>query len=206
MIKTALQKSLILAVSTITIISAVSNAHSGDGFGIGPADYNDGWQQCDNPYDPNCSPNGGHHGGHPGGGYPPPHEPNPPQYPGDPQYPPQYPPGNPGYGSETIDLGIYRSFYGNDGVDITRYIDMNRYYGRRIRSIIITGSAQYNSALIDVVLNGYVITTLQLSGGYSQQQRVRLNGQDLGGAASSIILRTRGNLTIERVSLVLSGY
>ena len=331
MISNTLKKSILLAISTISVVGSVSIAHSGDGFGIGPADDNGGWvRPCDNPYDPNCSDQGPGYGrsevkqvyigrsvrnerlrlrqlagigseysnyrvvavrantrpnsnsqtvarlvvggriiatevnpgyhidlvpserlllgssnreltltidgstiiddiqielvsdGSGGGDYHPPHhdDPMPPQFPApqDPNYqpphqpnPPQYPgdghqPGYPGHGSEIIDLGIYRSLYGNDRLDLTQYIDMYRYSGRRIQSIRVTASAQYNVALADLLMNSFNVGTLQFSGGYSQTQEIRLNNPDIGGAASSLVLSTRGNMTIERVSIVLSGY
>lgn len=149
-----------------------------------------------------------------GGGYPrPPHEPRPPEFPAPPHQPnpPQYPgdghhPGYPGHGSEVLDLGVYRSMYGHDRLDLTRYIDMYRYNGRRIQSIRVTASAQHNVALADLLMNGFNVGTLQFSGGYSQTQEIRLNSPDLGGEAGSLVLNTRGNMTIERVLIVLSRY
>jgi len=155
------------------------------------------------------SQGGGHDDG--GGYYPPPQEPNFPPHEPPPPYqpnPPQYPGDghHPGHGSETVEVGVYRTVYGGERIDLLQYIDLNRYYGRRIQKIVITGSSQYNVALIEVLLNSFNVGTLQFTDGYRQTQQLRLNGQDLGGAASSVVLNARGNMTIERVSLVLGGY
>ena len=140
------------------------------------------------------------------------HEPQPPQYPDYPNYPghpgqpghpqpPQYP-GNPGY-SENVDLWINRSTYGNDRIDLGNYFNMHQYRGYRIEKVIVHAQAQNNVALADLLTNGFNQGTLQFDR-YSSQQTLWLSQRpDIGGAASSIVLYTRGNMTVQRVTLVL---
>jgi hypothetical protein len=139
-----------------------------------------------------------------------PNHPQPPTYPDYPNHPqpptyPDYPnhPGNPGHGEERLDLWIGRSVYGNDSVDLLAYVDMYRYRGRRIQKVIVEADPQHNVALADVLVNGWSAGTLQFDNSH-RAQSVRLSGQpDIGGAASSLVLRTRGNMLVERVTLVL---
>ncbi|AZZ35414.1 hypothetical protein CIK05_00900 [Bdellovibrio sp. qaytius] len=136
-----------------------------------------------------------HHPGHP-------HEP--PPYPGQPQ-PPQYP-GNPGGYTQNLDLWINRSTYGNDRIDLGMYFNMQQYRGYRIERVIVQAQAQNNVALADFYTNGFNQGTLQFDR-YSSQQTLFLSQRpDIGGAASSIMLYTRGNMTVQRVTLVLSRY
>lgn len=132
--------------------------------------------------------------------------PQPPQYPGNPGYPgqPQPPhyPGNPGY-SENLDLWINRTTYGNDRIDLGSYFNMQQYRGYRIERVIVQAQAQNNVALADLLTNGFNQGTLQFDR-YTQQQSLNLASRpDIGGAASSIMLYTRGNMTVQRVTLVL---
>lgn len=133
-----------------------------------------------------------------------------PDYPGQPHEPPPYPgnpyPGNPGYGQQNLDLWINRSTYGNDRIDLGAYFNMQQYRGYRIEQVIVYAQAQNNVALADLLINGFNQGTLQFDR-YSQAQSLYLNQRpDIGGAASSIVLYTRGNMNVQRVTLVLSRY
>lgn len=115
--------------------------------------------------------------------------------------PPQYP-DHPGY-EDRLDLYIGETVQGNDRIDVTRHIDMYQHRGRRIQKIIVEADAQYNVALAEVIINGWSAGTLQFDN-YTRSQALRLPGQpDIGGAASSIVLYTRGNMRVNRVTLVL---
>ncbi len=115
---------------------------------------------------------------------------------------------NPGYGqSDRIDINIYRSTYGNDRVDLTSYIDMNRFRGMRIESVEIRARSDYNVAIANLLVNSFDQGGLQFSGGGSQVGTIRLNQRPvIGQDASSLVLQTRGNMTIETVVLRLSRY
>lgn len=115
--------------------------------------------------------------------------------------PPQYP-GNPGH-QERVDLWIGRTVYGNDRIDLLAYVDMYRYRGRRIEQVIVQASPQHNVALAELLVNGFSAGTLQFES-YGSSESLQLhNRPDIGGAASSLMLYTRGNMTVERVTLIL---
>lgn len=123
-------------------------------------------------------------GGNGGGGY------NPPQ--------PQ---------SDRIDINIYRSTYGNDRIDLTQYINMYQYQGQRIDSIEIRARAEYNVSIARILINSFDQGGLQFSGGQTQSGSIYLNNRPMiGQGADSIILETRGNMTIESVVIHLSRY
>lgn len=145
-----------------------------------------------------------------GGGHNPPTYPDYPTYPGQPHEPPPYPgqPGNPGYPgqpgyTQNLDLWINRTVYNNDRIDLGAYFNMQQYRGWRIEQVIVDARAQNNVALADFLTNGFNQGTLQFDR-YSSQQSLWLSQRpDIGGMASSIVLYTRGNMTVQRVTLVL---
>ena len=104
-----------------------------------------------------------------------------------------------------VELPIYlnRRLYGNSSVDLTQFIDAQRYYGYRIQSIEIQASAVYNSALIDVLLNSFSQgQTLQV-GRYSSVVTAYLQNAVIGQNASNVMLSTRGDIDIQKVTLRL---
>ena len=139
--------------------------------------------------------------------------PQPPQYPGypgQPHEPPPYPgnpyPGNPGYGQQNLDLWINRSTYGNDRIDLGMYFNMHQYRGYRIEQVIVHAQAQHNVALADLLINGFNQGTLQFDR-YSRAESLYLHQRpEIGVQASSLVLYTRGNMNVQRVTLVLSRY
>ncbi len=134
--------------------------------------------------------------------YPP--TPEPPPYPGNPGYPGQ--PGNPGYGQQQVDIDVYRNLNGNDRIDLTQYVQLSRYRGYAIEQVIIQGTASYNTAFINVLINGNNMGQAPFTGGYSQQQSVWLGARPvIGRGADSIVLYSSGQMTVERVTLVLSN-
>ncbi len=121
--------------------------------------------------------------------------------------PPQYPPGQPGgHGEQHLDLHINRTTYSNDRIDLGNYFSMHQYRGYRIEQVIVHAQAQHNVALADLLVNGFNAGTLQFDRYWSQQSLYLHNRPDIGGAASSLVLYTRGNMTVQRVTLVLSRY
>lgn len=129
-------------------------------------------------------------------------------YPGNPGYPgyPGYPgnPGNPGY-TQRVDLNIYRHTGSNDRIELSQSIDMYRYRGMRIESIQIQGRADYNVSIIEALINGFKLGTAQFDSGFSRTQTIYLNQRPMiGNGADSVVLYTRGNMTVERVILNLT--
>lgn len=114
-------------------------------------------------------------------------------------------PGRPGQGLD-VPLFVSRRMYGNDRLDLTQYIDMYRYSGYRIQEIVIEATPVYNTALLDVLINGFNQgQTLQIDR-YSYRQTVRPYNAILGQGADSIVFYTRGDLDIRGVTLRLSRY
>lgn len=107
-----------------------------------------------------------------------------------------------------MDLPLYvnRRMYGNDRLDLTQYIDMYRYSGYRIQEIVIEATPVYNTALLDLLINGFNQgQTLQIDR-YSSRQSIFPNNAILGQGADSIVLYTRGDLDIRNVTLRLIRY
>lgn len=112
-------------------------------------------------------------------------------------------PGRPGRGID-VPLYVSRRMYGNDRLDLTQYIDMYRYRGYRIQEIVIEATPVYNTALIDLLINGFNQgQTLQVDR-YNSRQTVRPQNAVLGQGAESLVLYTRGDLDIRQVTLRLS--
>ncbi len=110
----------------------------------------------------------------------------------------------PGYGQQRLDINVNRTTFGNDQINLSQYVDLGRYNGMRITQVIVTASAQYQTAFVDLLINSFNQGHMQFSGGYMQQQSVWLQSQPIGQGADSIVLYTRGNMTVNRVTLVLS--
>ena len=115
---------------------------------------------------------------------------------------------NPGYGeNERVEINLYRSTYGNDRIDLTSYINLQQHLGQRIESIEVQGRADYNVAIVEVLINGFQQGVIQFSGSYMQALTLFLPQRPMiGQGADSIVLNTRGNMTIETVILHLSQY
>lgn len=135
-------------------------------------------------------------------------------YPGNPGYPgyPGYP-GNPGYpdypgqpADQNVELYINQSVYNNDRIDLGSYFNMQQYYGYRIERVVMYAQAQNNVALAELLINGFNSGTFQFDR-YSTSESVTLhNRPEIGGQANSLVLYTRGNMYVQRVTLVLSRY
>lgn len=119
-------------------------------------------------------------------------------------YPPQPPVGN----DNQIDIPLYRNTYGNDQIDLNPYVDFYRYNGYRIEQIVVQANSSRGTGLVDFLINGFHMGTMQFNGGgYSSQNSLYISQRPvIGRDASSLVLYTRGNLTIEHVTLVLSRY
>jgi hypothetical protein len=104
-----------------------------------------------------------------------------------------------------IDIPVYRSVYGNDRIDLTSLVDLSRYRGLRIQQVVVTGTVQYGSAALSLMINGLNAGNLQFTGGgYSQRQTLWLgNSPMIGNGADSLVLYTSGDMSVEQVSLIL---
>lgn len=120
-------------------------------------------------------------------------------------------PGRPGrggeeYRTEDVQLFVNRRMYGTDRLDLTQYIDMYRYRGFRIQSIEIDARAIYNTALLDVLVNGFNQGPTTQIDQRGFRQSVYLQNAVIGQGADSIVFVTRGDLDIRGVTLHLSRY
>lgn len=112
--------------------------------------------------------------------------------------------GGPNYGSISVPLSISQRVMSGGRLDLTPYIDMNRYRGLRLVQIDIAASSVYQTALLDVVINGFNAgQTINLSP-YNQVYSLYPSNAILGQGADSIVLMARGDLNIMSVTLRLS--
>lgn len=111
-------------------------------------------------------------------------------------------PGNPGYPNQTIQLNIHASLGQQGHIDLNNYINQNQYRGRRIERIEVTALAQGNVSLVDVVVAGYNLGTLQFSNGFSQTQAVFVNQGAVIGQ-HPLYLSTRGYMVLDTVRIYL---
>lgn len=112
-------------------------------------------------------------------------------------------PGRPDRGLE-VPLYVSRRMYGNDRLDLTQYIEMNRYRGYRIEALEIEAMPVYFTALADLIINGFNQGPTMQFDRNSYRQTVRPQNAILGMGADSLVLYTRGDLDIQRVTLRLS--
>lgn len=114
---------------------------------------------------------------------------------------------NPGPGPrpprvETVTLNVFRSTYGDERMDLTRYIDMRRFAGAVVESVVINARADGRAALIDVLASGRTQGTLSLDA-YSRDYTLDLMSRPRLDSFNSIELYTRGRLTVNTVTLRL---
>lgn len=109
----------------------------------------------------------------------------------------------PSYG-QNIEINIYRSVYGDDRIDLTHYVDLQRYRGRVVEQVLVTATARYNSSFISLLINGFNKGQAHFSGGYPQTATFWMNQQlVIGQGADSLVLYTQGDMSVERVTIVL---
>ncbi len=149
----------------------------------------------------------------PGGPRPAPYDPRPAPYPGGPVRPepapyPQPPYPQPPYEDSgiSVSLNVYTSLSSSDRLDLTQYIDMYRYEGYRIDRIDIDAQAMYQTAFINVIINGFNAGNNLQVDDYNRTVSAYPNDMVIGQGATSIVLYTQGNMTITGVTLQLSRY
>jgi hypothetical protein len=125
-------------------------------------------------------------------------DPGPAPYPGNP-----YP--DPGYGTISVPVYVDRYMVGQDRIDIGQFVNLYQYQGYRLVAVDFTANAQYNTALIDVLINGFqVAPTINLNP-YPNNFRIFPNQATyIGYGADSIVIYGNGNLYIRNVFLQLS--
>lgn len=115
-------------------------------------------------------------------------------------------PNPPDYNNDRIELYVNRYVSDSNTIDLSSQIDFYRYNGMKIVSAEIQGRSDYNSASVTLAVGQYSYGTAQFSN-YSQTQYLQLSPQPvIGSGSNSIVLYTRGSLTVERVVLNLSRY
>lgn len=151
----------------------------------------------------------------PGGPRPAPYDPRPEPYPGpgpvrpEPNpYPNPYPQPEPSPWdrNETVNLSVYRYLSQNDSLDLTSYMDMYRYNGYRIVRIDINATPTYSTAMINLVINGFNVGGSMQVSNYSPYAFAYPDNAIIGQSASSIVLYTSGDMTVNGVTLYLSRY
>lgn len=164
---------------------------------------------------PGSPRNPGYPGGGPGygpgrgpdhGGIRPGPRPNPGPRPGEPvpaPRPPVRP--DPGYGNVSVPVYVDRYMYSNERIDIGQYVNLYQYRGYRLVAIDFTANARYNTALIDILINGFqVAPTINLNA-YRNNFRIFPNQNTyIGYGADSIVIYGSGDLYIGNVVLQLS--
>lgn len=114
-----------------------------------------------------------------------------------------YNPPPPPYG-QNIEINVYRTVMGNDRIDLTQYIDLQRYRGRVVEQVLVTATARYNSSFINLLINGFNMGQAHFSGGYPQIATFRMNQHlVIGQGADSLVLYTQGDMSVEHVTIVI---
>lgn len=109
----------------------------------------------------------------------------------------------PPYG-QNIEINVYRSVSGNDRIDLTHYIDLQRYRGRVVEQVLVTATARYSSSFMNLLINGFDMGRAQFSGGYSQIATFWVNQHlVIGQGADSLVLYTQGDMNVDRVTIVI---
>lgn len=106
---------------------------------------------------------------------------------------------------DVLEIPMYRNVSGDDQIDLTVHLDMYRHQGLRVQEILITGRSTYGTGAIDLVVNGYNSGSTYLSqSGYSSTESIYVQRVVRIERNGYLALRTRGNMSIERVSLILT--
>jgi hypothetical protein len=111
----------------------------------------------------------------------------------------------PGYGTISVPVYVDRYMYSNDRIDIGQYVNLYQYRGYRLVAVDFTANAQYNTALIDILINSFQVAPTVNLNAYPNNFRIFANQNTyMGYGADSIVLYGRGDLYIRNVFLQLS--
>lgn len=102
-----------------------------------------------------------------------------------------------------VPLNVFKRMYGNDRIDLSQYLDLNKYRGMRVVSMDIAGRANAGNALLNIVIGNR--STVQGIAMSETQQAFTVNLQDvvIGQAEDFISLLNNGDLNIDTVTLKL---
>jgi hypothetical protein len=112
--------------------------------------------------------------------------------------------GGGGWQDVQVPVSVYRHLNSNDRIDLAQLVNLSNYQGYRISSIDIEGNSTYQSALVDVVINGFNQGQSLQFGPRSQVLSAYPQNVVIGQNASSIVLFTRGDMDIRSVTIRLS--
>ncbi len=106
---------------------------------------------------------------------------------------------------QNVFIPVNRTFFGNDRVDIGDYISLHNYTGQRLEAIEVLAEARFSNAIIDLMINSFQVG-FGKSVGPSIQTIIFYprNNNIIGRGGDSIILLTRGDITIHHLNLRIS--
>lgn len=106
---------------------------------------------------------------------------------------------------QNVFVPVNRTFFGIDRLDIGQYVSLRNFVGQRLEAIEVVADARFNNAIIDLMINGFQVGYGQSVG--PQMQTIILYpgaNQMIGRGADSILLLTRGDVTIHSLNLRIS--
>jgi hypothetical protein len=118
-----------------------------------------------------------------------------------------YQPNPPNYGNDlVVQLPLPSYLPPQPRLNLTSYVDVNRYRGYRIKAVEITANARFNSAQLDIQLNGFTDGTVYLNNWTTTNSVYSRQNLVLGSTFGSFVLVPRGDSNITAVRLILSRY
>lgn len=110
----------------------------------------------------------------------------------------------PGYGQRRVDIPIYRNTQTYESIYLSQYINLSQYRGLTVKQVIVTGSSLNQNAYVDLLISNYNYGQVVFAP-YRQQQSFWVQNQAvIGQNTNDIRLDVRGNMNVEKVTLVLS--
>lgn len=103
---------------------------------------------------------------------------------------------------EEVNVSLYRSVGSNERINLAQYVDLRRYAGWVLDSMVINARADGRAGLIDVVVQGGNQATVTIEP-YDRSYMVGLYGRSVLDGRTSIDLLTRGYMTVNTVTLRL---
>lgn len=109
----------------------------------------------------------------------------------------------PGYADFVVERSIYMNFIGDSIFDLARIVDLQSYRGLRLVGVSINGNSMRGHGTVELLVNGFSISNQEVLGTSSYDHHLFLNLDmgPVGYGTDSLALRTRGNVTLNRVTL-----
>jgi hypothetical protein len=104
----------------------------------------------------------------------------------------------------TIQVPINRRMIGGDAVYLHQYMDANRYRGYKIASMEVNAQASFQTALLDLNVNGRNEGPTMQLGPYPRSYMIYPINTEIG--RDNIMLLNRGDLMLRSITLRLSAY